>query len=120
MVESDRTAAEEGESECQGSQSEREFGSAIADQSVVDMHLGDGHGKIDADSKSSHAGEKAQQDEQSAKEFSKRREISGPGGESEAGDELGMVLKSAEDLVVAVVEHDRAQGETHDEKCERL
>jgi len=120
VVEGNGAAAEEDKGECEGGQSEREFGSAVADQSVVDMHLGYGHGKIDADGKSSYASEKAQQDEQPAKEFGERREIRGPGGESEAGDELGMVVKSAENLLVPVVEHDSAQGKAHEEKSEGL
>src|SRR5208282_4845983 len=109
---------DKGESE--SGQSQGELGSAVADQSVVEVHLGDSHGEIDADGESSHASEKAQQDEQAAREFCEGREVGRPARESEAGDQVGMVVKSAEDLVVPDVEYDRAQGKAHEEKSEGL
>ncbi len=70
--------------------------------------------------KGGNASEQAQQDEQASKEFGEGGEVGGPGREPEAGHKLSMVVKSAEDLVVSVVEHDGAQGEAHDEECEGL
>ena len=116
MIESDRTCAKKDEGEGEGGQRQREFVSAVAHQSVVEVHLGDGDGEIDADGKSSHAREQAQQDEQAAKEFSEGRKIGGPGRESEAGDELSMVLQSAENFVVSVTGHDGAESEAHNEE----
>ena len=84
------------------------------------MYFGDGDGEIDADGESSDAGEEADQHEQAAKEFGEGREVGGPAGQSEAGDELYVVVKSAEDLVISVDDHDGAQGETHDEKRQGL
>jgi len=120
MVERHGAAAEEDEGKSEGGQGEGQFVSTVAHQSVVDVHLGDGDGEIDADGKSSHPSEQAQQQEQTAKEFSEGRKVSGPGGESEAGDELGVVMESAENFVVSVVKHNRAQGEAHDEESEGL
>src|SRR5258708_40266455 len=80
----------------------------------------DGDAKVYADGKGGNASEQAQKDEQAAKEFGEGGEVGGPGREPEAGHKLSMVVKSAEDLVVAVVEHDGAQGEAHDEECEGL
>ncbi len=120
MVERHGASAEEDEGKCEGRQSEGQFESAVALQSVVDVHLGDGDGEIDADGKSSHASEQAQQQEQPAKKFSEGREVSGPGREPEAGDELGVVVESAEDFVVAVAKHNNAQDEAHDEEREGL
>jgi hypothetical protein len=120
VVESYGAAAEENEAECQGGQAQREFVSAVAHQSIVEVEFNDGNGEIDADGEGSHAREQAQQDEQAAKEFGKGGEVRGPSREPEAGDKLGVVMKSAEDLVVAVVEHNGAQGKAHDEECEGL
>ncbi len=75
---------------------------------------------IYTDGKGGNASEQAQQDEQASKEFGEGGEVGGPGGEPEAGDKLSMVVKSAENLVVSVVEHDGAQGEAHDKECEGL
>jgi hypothetical protein len=74
----------------------------------VEVHLGDGDGEIDADGKSSYASEQAQQDEQASKELGEGRKIRGPGRESEAGDDLRMMLQSAENFVVSVADHDCA------------
>ena len=120
VVEGDGAGAEENEGEGEGGQSKGEFVSAVAHQSVVEVDLGDGYGQIDADGKSSHAGEQAQQDEQAAKEFSEGREVGGPGRESEAGDELSVVLQSAENFVVSVIDYDGAKSEAHHEERERL
>ncbi len=57
-----------------------------------------------------------EQDERSAKEFSEGRKVGGPGRESEAGDELSMVLQSAENFVVSVTDHDGAESEAHNEE----
>lgn len=120
MVEGNGAGAEEDKGESQGGQPEREFGCAGAHQSVVDVDFGDGDAKVYADGKGGNASEQAQQDEQASKEFGEGGEVGGPGGEPEAGHKLSMVVKSAENLVVSVVEHDGAQGEAHDEECEGL
>lgn len=54
------------------------------------------------------------------KNSGKCRKVGAPGGKSEAGDELRVVVKSAENFVISVADHDGAQGETHYEKSERL
>ena len=120
VVEGDGAGAEENEGEGEGGQGKGEFVSAVAHQSVVEVDLGDGYGQIDADGKSSHASEQAQQDEQAAEEFSEGREVGGPGRESEAGDELSVVLQSAENFVVSVIDYDGAKSEAHHEERERL
>lgn len=120
VVEGDGATAEKDEGKCQGGQSEREFVSVVADQSVVEMYLGDGDGKIDADGKCGDASEQAQQNEQAPEELNEGGEVSAPGGESEADDEVGVVAKSAENFVVTVAEHDGAQSETDDEEREGL
>lgn len=84
----------------------------------VDFDDGDDH--VDANRKGGHASEEANQDEQTAKEFGEGREISAPGGKAEAGDELNMVVKSAEDFMVTVVDEDGAESKAHDEEREGL
>ena len=120
VIERDGAAPEEDEGECEGGQRQGEFVSVVAHQSVVEVHLGDSYGQIDADGESGHASEQSQQDEQAAKEFGERRQVGGPGRKSEAGDELSVVLESAENFMVSVAEHDSAEGEAHDEKREGL
>jgi hypothetical protein len=120
VIEGNGAAAEEDEGESNGGESQGEFVSVVAHQSVVEVNFGDGDGQIDADGESGCASEQAQEDEDAAKEFRKGREVASPGGESEAVDELGMVLKPAENLVVAVAEDDGAEGEAHDEEREGL
>jgi len=118
VVEGDGACAEEDEGEGQGGQGEGGFISA--DQAAVDVIFGDGDGEIDADSECRDAGEEAEQDEQGAKEFGEGGDVGGPGGETEAGNKLGVVVESAENFVVSVEEHDEAQGEAHDEEGEGL
>jgi hypothetical protein len=86
----------------------------------VKVHPGDSYGQIDADGKSGHAREQSQQDEEAAKEFGKGGEVGGPGRKSETGNKLSMVLKSAENFVVSVAEHNSAESEAHGEKREGL
>jgi hypothetical protein len=120
VVEGDGAGAEEDEGEGESGQGQGEFVSAGAHQSLVEVDLGDGDGEIDADGNGGHAREQAQQDEDAAKELGERREVAGPGGETEAGDELSVVVESAENFLVSVAEHDCAESEAHDEESERL
>jgi hypothetical protein len=120
VVEGDGAGSEEDERECEGSQSQGKFVSTVARQAVVEVHFGNGDAEIDANGKGGYPREQTQQDEQSAEELGKSGEISGPARETEAGNELNMVVKAAENFVVPVNRHDGAQGEAHDEKREGL
>lgn len=120
MIEGDGSAAEEDESKGEGSQGQRKFVSAGTHQSLVQVHFRDGDAEIDADRESGHASEQADQAQQATKEFGEGREVSAPGGKSEAGNQLNMLVKAAEDLVITVADHDGAKGETHDEEREWL
>jgi hypothetical protein len=120
VIEGDGAGAEEDEGKCEGGESQGEFVSSVARESIMEVHLGDGDGEIDADAKSSNAGEQAEQQEQSAEELSKGRDVGGPARESEAGDEVGVVMESAENLVVSMDKHDGAESEAHDEEREGL
>src|SRR5580700_5624651 len=86
----------------------------------MEVHLDYGDGEVDADSEGRDACEQAEQDKDGAKEFGEGRDVGGPGRETEAGDKLSVVVESAENFVVSVDEHDGAQGEAHDEECEKL
>lgn len=114
VVEGDRACAEEDEAERKGSQSEGELVSAVACQSVVQVHLGDSDGQIDADSKARRAGEQAQQHEQTAEELGEGGEISHPARQTEAGDQLNMVVKSAENLVISMGDDHGTEDQAHD------
>jgi hypothetical protein len=120
VVEGDGAAAEEDEGEGESGHGEGKFVSAVAHQAVVKVNLGDGDGQIDANGESGRTGEQTEQDEQAAKEFGEGGEVGGPARETEGGDEVGVVVKSAEDLVVSVADHDSAKSEAHDEEREGL
>ena len=120
MIECDWPRAEKNQAEGQSRDRQRELISVLPHQSVVEVHLGDGDGKIDADNKSGDSGEQTDQDQDAAKEFGKSGEISGPAGKAEAGDELNVVMKSAENLLISMAGHDGAEGQTHHQECEGL
>jgi len=80
VVEGDGASAKEYEGKRKGAQSEREFVAAIAHQSVVEVHLGDGYAQIDADREGSAAREQAQQDEDAAQKLGEGRDIGSPSG----------------------------------------
>jgi hypothetical protein len=120
VVEGNGAGSEEYEREGEGGQSKGEFIPAVAHQAFVEMDFGDGDGHIDTNGKSGHPGEQTHNYEQAAKEFGKGGKIRSPAWQSEAGDKLDMVVKSAENLLVSVANHDGAQGQAHDEKREGL
>lgn len=86
----------------------------------MEVDFRNGNGKINADSESRGAGEQANEDEEPAEELGEGGKIGGPGGKSEAGNEVSMLLKSAEDLVISVSDHDGAKRKAHEKKCEGL
>ncbi len=120
VVEGDRASAEKNEGECEGGQSHPETVSVVRDQPVVRGHLPDSDAHINANGESSYAGKQAQHYEQPAKEFGEGREVRAPAGQTEAADQLNMVVQSAENLVVTEIDHDRAESQAHDEEGERL
>ena len=120
VVEGDGASAEEDEAKGQRGQRQREFVAAVAQQSVMEVYFCDSHRQIDADGKSGAAGEQPEEHEEAAKELGKGGEIRHPGRESKAGDDLNVVVKSTEDLLISVSDHHGAEGQAHDEKSERL
>jgi len=120
VVKGNWAGAEKGQAECQSGQSQREFVAAVAHQSMVEMHFGDGDCHIDTNGQGGKASEQADQNEKAAKKFGEGRKISAPAGQTEAGDELNMMMKAAENLLVSVADHDRAECETHNQKREGL
>jgi hypothetical protein len=120
VVEGDGATAEKNEGESKGGESEGEFVSTVTGQSVVEVHFGNGDGEIDADGKGGDASEEAEQNEQPAEELREGGEISRPARKSEAGDQVRVVVKATENLVVTVDEHDGTQGETHEKEREGL
>ena len=57
VVERDRTATEKNQRKSKGGKSQRQFGPAIADQSVMEMHLPDCDGEVDAHGKGGESSE---------------------------------------------------------------
>ena len=120
MIECDRTRAEKNQAEGQSRKRQWKLVTALPHQAVVEVHLGDGDGKIDADSESSDSCEQADEHENTAKEFGKCGEISGPAGKTKAGDELNVMMKSTENFEISVASHHGAEGQTHYQKGEGL
>jgi hypothetical protein len=120
VVEGDGSTAEENEREGQGREGERELVAVLAHQSVMEMHFRDGDRHIDADGEGGGAGKETDENERPAKELGKGGEISSPGGQAKAVNELSVVLKAAENFVVSVTNHDSAQSEAHHQQRERL
>lgn len=120
MVEGDGSSAEKDKSKSKGGKSQRKFISVLTHQSVVKVNFGDGDGQIDADGQSSRASEQPGENEQAAKELGKGREVRAPGGQPEAGNELSVVVKSSENLLISVAYHNGAKSEAHDEERKRL
>ena len=94
MIESNRTAAEEDETECQSRKCQRELVPVITDESIVKMDFGDGDRQINADGKSCRTSKKSNQNQDAAEEFRK-------GG------------KAAEYFGISVSDHDGAESEAH-------
>ena len=114
MVEGDGSAAKKYQGKCEGGQSEGKFVPVGSRQSVVEVHFGDSDGEIDADGERGDAGEQAYEDENAAEELSEGGDVGRPARKSEAGDEVRVVVKSAEDLVVTVNDDDGTECKTHD------
>jgi hypothetical protein len=70
MIQGDRACSEENESEGERGQRQGEFIAAIAHQAIMEVHLGDGYGHIDADGEGGNASEQSHQGQDPAKEFS--------------------------------------------------
>jgi hypothetical protein len=120
VVEGDGSSAEKDKGEGKGGESHSEAVSVISDQPVVRGYLPDRDTHIDANSESGCASEQAEQHEQTSEELGEGRKIPAPCGQTEAADELNVMVQSAENLVIAEVDHDCAESEAHDEKSERL
>ena len=120
MIEGYRAGTKKDKTEGQGGESEWEFVAVLAEHSVVEVNFGDGDGKVDADGESGGAGEETDENKDAAEEFGEGRKIGAPAGEAEAGDELNVVVKSAENFMVAMSGHNGAQSKAHNEESKRL
>jgi hypothetical protein len=120
VVEGDGAPAEKDKGERKGGQGQSEAVSVVRDEPVMRGYLPDSDAHINANGESSYTGKQAKHHEQAAEEFGEGGEVRAPGGQAKAADQLNMVVQSAENLVVTIVNHDRAQSQAHDEKSERL
>lgn len=116
MVQSDGAGAEEDQSKSQSGYRQRELHSVIAGQSIVQVHFPDRDNEIYADGESRDAGKESRQYEQAAEEFREGRNVAQPVGKTKTRHEVGVVMQAAENFVVAMHDHDDAQGKTHEKK----
>ncbi len=120
MVEGDGASAEKNEGERKGGQSHPEAVSVVGDQPVVRGYLPDSDAHINADGESRYTGKQTKHHEEAAKELGEGGEVRAPARQAEAADQLNMVVQTAENLVIAEIDHDRAESQAHDKKGERL
>jgi len=116
VVEGDRAGAEEDQSEGQRGCGQGELESVIAGQAIVQVHFPDRDHEVHADGESRDPGKESRQYAQAAQEFREGRNVAHPMGQTKACHEVGVVMQAAENFVIAVDDHDRAQGKTHDKK----
>ncbi len=84
------------------------------------MHLPDGDRQVDADREGGGAGEESRQDQQPAQKLGEGGDVAQPSRQAQSGDHLRMMVQASKNLVVAVDDHDGAQGQAHEEKSKRL
>jgi hypothetical protein len=120
VIEGDGAAIEAHQGKSQNRKGEGKFVSPIARQSVVKVHFGDGDAYIDAKRESGNAGEQADEDEDSAEKFGESRDVCTPGRKAQAGNQLNVMMKAAENLVISVNEKNDSERQAHDQQRERL
>ncbi len=120
MIESNWPTAEENQPEGECGHGQGKFVAVFTHQSIVEVDFCNGNNQINADRESRSPGEQAKEHQQTAEKLGESGKISGPGRKSEAGNEVSVLLKPAENLVIAVSDHDGAKRETHDKKREGL
>jgi len=120
VIEGDRAGAEEDQSKSQRGCGQGELVSVIAGQTVVQVHFPDCDHEVHADGESRDPGKEARQDEQAAQEFREGRNVAQPVGQTKSCHQVGVLMQAAENIVVAMDDHDRAQGKAHDKKGKRL
>jgi hypothetical protein len=120
MVKGDGTAVEAHQGECNGSEGEGKFVSAVARESIMKVDFGNGDAHINAQGEGSDAGKEADKDQYAAKEFGESGEVSAPGGKAEAGNELNVVMETAENFMIAVDKENNTKDEAQDQEREGL
>ena len=113
MVDGDGACAEEDQREGKRGSSERKLISRTigsSDQSIVQMYFPDGHSQIDENEERGSTGEESHQDQQSAEKFGEGGNIAQPCRQSETGNHLCMVMQTSKNFVIAVCDHNGAQG----------
>jgi hypothetical protein len=120
VVQGDGTSAEKDQSKGQSGHRERELESVIAGQSIVQVHFPDRDAEVHADGESRDAGKESSKYQQAAKEFREGRNVAQPVGKTETRDEVGVMMQASENFVVAMHDHNGAQGQTHEKKRKGL
>ncbi len=92
----------------------------ISAQAIVPVHFPYRDDQIDADCTGSGPGEKSGNDQQATQELGKRRNIAEPRRQAESGDHVDVIVQVVEYILVAVGQHDGAEGETHHQQSQGL
>ena len=116
VVQSDGAGAEEDQSKSQRGRRQGELHSVIAGQPIVQVHFPDRDDEIYADGESRDPGKESRQNEEAAQELREGRNVAHPLGQTKTRHEFGVLMQASENFVVAMHDHNGAEGETHEKK----
>jgi len=123
MIKRDGAGAEENQSKGEGAGGEGKFVSwpiGRSQETIVPVDFPNGDRQVDADGEGGGAGEESGQNQQATEKLGEGRDVAQPAGQAHAGHELREMMQAAENLVISVGDHNRAQCEAHDEKGKGL
>jgi hypothetical protein len=111
MIQGNWTCPVEDQEECQGRRSQWKFIAMLTGQSVMPMHLPDGHSEINQNCECGHTGEKSSQQKQPTQKLRQSGDISQPSRKSETGHEMNMIVQMPKSILIAVDNHNHAQSQ---------
>jgi len=93
---------------------------ALSQQSIFPVNLPNRHAHVDKNCQGCEASEQTGYNQNSTEELRRRRKIGQPAGKSEVAHVMYVFGEAAEDLGIAVRDHNRAQDNAKREQSERL
>src|SRR5438552_705801 len=99
---------------------DRELIPALSQQSIFPVNLPNRHAHVDKNCQGCEASEQTGYNQNSTEELRRRRKIGQPAGKSEVAHVMYVFGEAAEDLGIAVRDHNRAQDNAKREQSERL
>jgi len=119
-IDGDRSSAKEDQRKRNRSERQRELVSSLAEQTMGQMDLEDGHQHVNANCERSNAREQPKQHENSAEELGSRHDVGEPRRDVHAGKEAGEGMHMAIYFFVAMTDHHGTQCQAQNEKSDGL